>query len=78
MLDERVLAVFRDVFDDERLQIADSTSAKDVPDWDSLAQVKLVIALEREFDVRFSTGELVAMRDVGDLKRSVRAKLESR
>ncbi|MBI3522159.1 MAG: acyl carrier protein [Chloroflexi bacterium] len=75
MLDSRVLRVFREVFDDEQLAVSDTTSARDVPDWDSLAQVKLVIALEQEFDVRFSTTEIGTWACVGDLKRALRSKL---
>ena len=67
--------MFREVFDDDTLQIGDETSARDVPAWDSLAQVKLVIALEHEFSVRFTTAQIGGWENVGDLKRALRSKL---
>lgn len=70
-----MLRVFRDVFDDESLAVDDQTSARDVPGWDSLAQVKLVISLEYEFRVRFTTAEIGSWSNVGDLKRALRSKL---
>ena len=42
----RLTAVFRDVFDDDAVEIADATSAKDIRGWDSVKMVKLVLAAE--------------------------------
>lgn len=78
-MDERIRTVFRDVFDDPRLAIDDTTSSRDVAGWDSLAQVRLIIGLEQEFRVSFSTEDLALLSaegaSVGDLKRVVRDKL---
>ena len=49
-------------------------SAKDIPDWDSLAQVKIVIALEEEFSIKFTTNEVAEMACVGDLLRALERK----
>ena len=70
-----MLRVFREVFDDEALSVDDETSARDVPEWDSLAQAKLIIALEHEFKVSFTTAEIGSWSNVGDLKRALRSKL---
>jgi acyl carrier protein len=67
----RVRDVFREVFDNDEMEIWDATSAKDVPEWDSLAQAKLIIGLEEEFGVKFSTHEVAQMTCVGDLKRAL-------
>lgn len=73
-LDERVQGVFEEVFDDDKLQLRDDMSSKDVPGWDSLAQVKLIVALEQEFNTKFSTHEMMSMASVGDIKRTIREK----
>ena len=72
--EKKILYVFREIFDNEELEIHDATAAKDVPGWDSLAQVKLIIALEEAFEIKFSTHEIVAMTCVGDLKKSLYTK----
>lgn len=68
-MDDRILAVFREVLDIDDLIIHDETTAGDVPGWDSLAQVKLVIALEEEFNITFTTHDVAEMQCVGDLKK---------
>jgi acyl carrier protein len=72
---ERLLDVFREVFDDERIELRDETVAADVPDWDSLNHVKLVVAIEQAFGVEFSNREIAGWENVGDMRRSLAAKL---
>ena len=59
--------VFRDVFDDDSLVINDSTSAEDIPDWDSQNHVQLILAVEQRFGIRFRTAEIETLKNVGDL-----------
>jgi acyl carrier protein len=73
-VDQRVESVFQEVFDDEDLVLTDATSAKTLANWDSFAQVKLIVALEEEFEVKFTTDEVATLSNVGDLKASIRAK----
>ena len=70
----RIREVFREVFDDDEMEIWDEMAAKDVVDWDSLAQVKLIISLEEEFGIKFTTHEVSQMTSVGDLKRALELK----
>jgi acyl carrier protein len=73
-LDQRLQNVFQEVFDDEDLEVTDDISSKTFPNWDSFAQVKLVVGLEEEFDVKFTTDEVASLSSVGELKRALRAK----
>ena len=59
--------IFRDIFDDDDLEIEDSTNADDIEDWDSLNHINLVSAIEKEFKIRFALGELMALKNVGDM-----------
>lgn len=63
----RVQDVFRDIFDDPKLTIVDAMTAADVPDWDSLAHVNLVSALEKEFKLRFAIAEIQELKNVGEM-----------
>ena len=66
MLDT-LTAVFRDVFEDEELEISRETTATDIPDWDSLRHVTLMLNVEKTFGVRFSSAEIANLKDVGEL-----------
>lgn len=70
-LDQRVQRVFREVFDDEQLAVSDQLSPQTYPDWDSFAQVKLIIGLEEEFEIKFQTAEVTQLNTVSSLKRSL-------
>jgi acyl carrier protein len=63
----RVNEVFRSVFDDPNLTVSMATTAKDVPDWDSITHITLVIEMERVFNVKFQMAEIEKLRNVGDL-----------
>ena len=62
-----VQEIFRSVFDDDSLNIDAQTNSSTVPDWDSLAHLSLVTAIERRFKIRFALGELQGLDDVGAL-----------
>lgn len=63
----RVLSdVFRKLFDTE-VALSRSTTAADVEGWDSLAHIQLLLMLERQLGIRFNTGEMAAMKNVGDM-----------
>jgi len=62
---QRLNEVFRSVFDDEDITIFDDMTAKDLDEWDSLAHITLVLAVEKEFDVRLKAAEVGALANVG-------------
>ncbi|MDR0949920.1 MAG: acyl carrier protein, partial [Lachnospiraceae bacterium] len=62
----RVNEVFREVFDDDTITVNDATTANDIPDWDSLEHINLIVALEEEFGMKFKMGEVTGMKNVGE------------
>jgi acyl carrier protein len=61
----RLQVIFDRVFMDEVVVTPELTAA-DVPEWDSLSHVSLVLAVERDFGVRFGVGEVEATKSVGE------------
>ena len=57
-----------------RLTIGVQTSARDIPDWDSLRHIELLVAVEQEFRVRFNTGEVAGLKNVGEMVDLIAAK----
>jgi len=63
---QKLTAVFRDIFDDSKLEIGDATTAEDIEDWDSITHINLIAAVEKAFKVRFNTKDVKALANVGD------------
>ena len=67
----RLNEVFRDVFDDEEIVVNEQTTADDIDDWDSLAQISLIAAIESEFGIRFDMKTALKMKNAGDIARQI-------
>ncbi len=57
----------KDAFDEEDIAYSDGLTADDIEEWDSLSNVRFIISVEREFDVRFTVGEIEGFANVGEL-----------
>jgi acyl carrier protein len=73
---QKLTLVFQDVFDNPTLVISDSTTAKDVAGWDSIAHVNLIVAVEKAFGVTFTTKQVKLLANVGDFIELISARLK--
>ena len=64
---ERLNEVFRGFFDDDEIELTPETTAEDIEDWDSLNHITLMSAVEEEFGVRFTMGQVSGMKNVGEM-----------
>jgi acyl carrier protein len=71
---EKLQEVFRDVFEDEGLELFPEMTADDYEAWDSLAHFQLVFGVERAFGVKFTTGEILKMKNVGEMVKLIDGK----
>ena len=71
---EKLNTVFRDNFDDDGINLTDSTSSEDIEDWDSLEQINLVVAIQDAFGIKFNIDEVNAMKNVGEMADAILAK----
>ena len=72
---DKLQEVFQDVFDDDEIEIADDTTADDIEAWDSLTHVQLIVAVEKAFGVKFSTVEVMKLKNVGEFIALIDKKL---
>ena len=55
-------------------EVHDELSPADVIGWDSLVQLELILALEAEYNVRFSQEDVLQIFTLGDIQRLLLAK----
>lgn len=73
---EQVQDIFRDVFDDDELEINDLTNAEDIEDWDSLEHINLVINMEKKFSLKFNITEVGELKNVGEMVDLIKRMLD--
>ena len=71
---ENLNEVFQNVFDDDSIEVNDETTANDIEDWDSLNHITLIDAVENEFGVRFTMGEVSGMKNVGEMAEIIKSR----
>jgi acyl carrier protein len=69
---ERVCDVIADVFGVARDELGAATAREDIPEWDSLGHLNLMLALEEAFNVSFSVDEMPELVSVKAIVQKVR------
>lgn len=69
-----IVPVIREVLDRPDLEVTPELTARDVPEWDSLANITIVIEVERAFGIKFTSDELASFANVGAMAAAAAAK----
>jgi acyl carrier protein len=57
--------IYEEVIDEGPVALTDTTTANDVYGWDSLANIQLIVAIEKKFNVKFTSDEILSWKNVG-------------
>jgi acyl carrier protein len=68
---DEVNKIFIDVLENDDIILTRESSAKSIPEWDSLNHIQLVVAIEKKFKVRFSTANIQSWKNVGEMCDSI-------
>lgn len=63
----RFTTIMRDIFDNDDLQYGDNLRIANVPGWDSLGHMRFLSAVEKEFGVQFTSGEIDSFENAGNI-----------
>jgi len=63
--------IFIDIFDDESIVIDMSSSGNTIKEWDSMAHINIIIAIEKEFDIQFSLEETMNFENMGEIINTI-------
>ena len=67
--------IFCDVLDLDEVELTDESKADDIEEWDSLSHIQLIVAIEKEFKIKFTSLEIMKWKNVGEMVDSMLEKL---
>ncbi len=68
--------IFIDVMDlDEDFALKENMCADDIEEWDSLSHIQLIVAIEKELGVKFTSREIMKWNNVGEMVDTILEKL---
>jgi acyl carrier protein len=71
----RVLGICRDILGDQTLEIEDSHLARDIPGYDSLTHIQILIECQRVFQLKLTALEAGQIGSFGEMKELIWRKL---
>ena len=72
---EKIQNIFRNVFDNSEMKIENSSNSSNVENWDSLNHINLVVAIQKEFRIKFDLKEIQSFKNVGEMVDLVEKKI---
>jgi len=76
-MEDKIKDAFREAMDNDDLEIELTDTFRDYDDWDSLAYLSMIAALDEEFGVEIENEEFEQLETVQDLLDAVKAKVKS-
>jgi acyl carrier protein len=73
-LDARLEKVLRNVFPIEGDVIDENWTSDDIPEWDSIGHLNLIMEIEKEFDIRIEIEEMFEVEKLADITRILKMK----
>ena len=77
MISDELKTVLLTALELDDWDIEDETIATEIPGWDSLKHVDIILAVEEYFRVHFKNAEILKLKNIGDLQRLVSSKVEA-
>lgn len=72
---DQINTVFRQVLEDDNINLTPGMTAEDVDGWDSMNHIFIVVELEKRFRIKFQAAEMEELKNVGELASLVKQKL---
>ena len=72
---EEIQEIFRDELDNDSIVLKPDTTAEDIEEWDSLANVQIMAAIETAYNIKFTAYEMTSWIDVDEMIECIQTKL---
>ena len=74
MTKEEKLALLEEVMDLDEGELEENASLEDIEEWDSLSHIQLIVAIEKEFGIKFTSLEIMKWKNVGEMVDTILSK----
>jgi acyl carrier protein len=74
MISERLKKTILEELKLDDFDIQDETIAVEIPGWDSLNHINVILAIEKEYKIRFKNIEVLRLKNIGELQSLVDSK----
>jgi acyl carrier protein len=68
-----IIEIFQDILDVKKGTVSLKTTSSDIDQWDSVATVNIIVALEEEFRIKFKLEDIQTLETVQDFVDLVQA-----
>ena len=68
-----IIQIFQDILDVKKGTVSLKTASSDIDQWDSVATVNIIVALEEEFEIKFKLEDIQTVETVQDFVELVQA-----
>jgi acyl carrier protein len=75
MISDELKKIILETLKLDDFNLTENTLATEVPGWDSLSHINVILAVEKHYSIRFKNLEILRLKNVGDLQKLVNSKL---
>ncbi|MDR3667103.1 MAG: acyl carrier protein [Ignavibacteriaceae bacterium] len=75
MISERFKKIVLKELDLDDFDFTDETTANMVPGWDSLSHIQIIVAIEKDYKIKFKGIEILKIKNMGELQNLIDSKL---
>jgi acyl carrier protein len=75
MISERLSKIVLRELDLNDFDFKDETTANVVPGWDSLSHIQIIVAIEKDYKIKFKGIEILKIKNMGELQGLINSKL---
>ncbi len=70
-------SIVKEIFKNDDLKIDENTEIKDLKAWDSLLHMQLIVAMEKEFGIKFKLSEITQLTSVNTMVDIISTKVNN-